>query len=134
MQPLLWVAAALVAANIGQYLFHSVAVSRLERERAVLSSRIDDPVNGFVRQVAQCQTNLDDQKANLARLAGEVTKLGEDSKARDDDLKRNIAVETKAVQAAQRRTNEILSRPREAQTIGTLEACNAGERALRGLP
>lgn len=132
LPPLAWLGIALALANVGQYLVWSWSYSDLQRRHDVLDARINDETSGYVRQVAQCQTNVEGSIANLKRLGDSVIALGDATKAGDAALIEAMKDPTKAAVDARNAANALLSRPREAATIGTIEACVAGERALRG--
>ena len=133
MNPLVLVILALAVGNGVQWWINSVETSRLEARNAQLTDMVENPSTGFVRQVAQCQTNTADLRGNLERLSGDVAKLAEDSRARDAALQKSMAAAQKGTGAVLAATGKLLAAPRTVQTIGTLEACAAGERALRGM-
>lgn len=124
-------ALALVIANGVQWGVWSWQVSLIERDRDDYKARIEDPTTGYVRQVSQCLTNHDDLKGNLERLSGEVKDLAAADRARDEQLQKDVVGVRNATRAAQAKANTPVTR---MATIGTLEACQAGMRAVRGRP
>ncbi len=123
---------ALLLTNGLQWVAWSWNTSRLEATIERQTNRIEDPDTGLVRQLTQCLTNTDTVTAGLGRLSGEVKGLGDATMAGDLALMAAMKVPTQAAVAARNAATELLNRPREVQTIGTLEACVAGERAFRG--
>jgi hypothetical protein len=123
---------ALLLTNGLQYVGWTWTSARLERTIEQQRIRIEDPENGLVRQLTQCLTNGDTTKAGLDRISGEVKGLGDATAKRDEALAAAMAPAARAAAGAQKAATELLNRPREAMTIGTLEACTAGERAYRG--
>ena len=123
---------ALLLTNGLQWVAWSWNTSRLEARIEQQRIRIEDPDNGLVRQLTQCLTNGTDVVANLGRLTTEVIDLGLATAKRDEALIAAMVPATRAAVDARNAATELLRRPREVPTIGTLEACTAGERALRG--
>lgn len=122
----------LLLTNGLQYVAWSWYAARIEAQNTRLDDRINNPTSGLVRQLAQCATNGEGVTIGLVRLSGQIKDLAKATTDGDIALMKALAAPTKAAVDARNAANELLSRPREAPMIGTLEACMAGERALRG--
>jgi hypothetical protein len=115
-------------------IFGGVQTIRLYDMRAQrdhLQASIEDPVTGWAARHAQCETNVASLDTSIKGLNGQVEKLAADTKSgneRNAVLMGTAIINLRGVRAS---TDKLLAMPAMAP-VGSIEACRAGARILRG--
>ena len=111
-------AAAVVAMILTVMLATSYMHSRdLSRQRDVLATRISDPVNGYVAQLAQARTNVETLKVAVAQQNAAYDKLSTESQTRLAAAQARLADAQAKTKVMERRLSGFLATAPKGATL-----------------
>ncbi len=110
--------AAVLAVVLAGLLFSSYLTNRdLSAQRTVLSQRINDPKTGYIAQLAQSRTNVEQLKASIAQQNIAYDKLSKDSADRLAATKLALAQAQRETAVMQRKLDGFLSTKPQGVTL-----------------
>lgn len=106
-------------------------LSTVTADRDRLKDQIDNPSTGYLARTAQCETNVAGLQVGLDATRRDIQKLGDASAANDRAVRGLMAKAAALAGDAQAKAARLLATPATAP-IGSLDACTAGARILKG--
>lgn len=111
-------AAAVIALAMMALLMSSYFTNReLTQQRDVLANRINDPKSGYVAQLAQARTNVEQLKVAVAVQNAAYDKLSAESAARLAESKRQLAAAQAETKVIERKLAGFLATKPQGSTL-----------------